>query len=237
MNMIPLFITLIIVIGIAVLGSRMMNKIPAKKRNYSYSKRIRAIFAGYLILLLFCFVLDIVWPHKNMADWKKVSTQEVERENQNLYNAAINGKINEVDHKYLETEWKFNYNEKTLMVNVQNGEYSNIQVIAERKKTNDGKIEATYYRSTTSMNDLDITDLVNPPGMRIADNQVTLLKPERKKIKISQFADVFSVNHFTGQTSFEQRSDFFAGGGFLYLKIPKDLQLVDQANLNIEYVK
>jgi hypothetical protein len=238
MNFLPLLIILVIVVGMFSLVAKIMNnKTLNRKGKYSYSNRVRRIFAGYLAILLICVVLDSVLPAKGMLEWKVVRTGDLEKENANLYDAALKGRIDKVDPKLKVKNWNFDFHDQKLTAVVQNNEVLYNQVVIERKKTNDDKIEAVYYKTRSSMNNMDITQLVNPIALKLAGDQLTLIPPQRSKTKFSEFANVFSINQFTGEKTFSHSSNFVEGQSILYLRIPKDLQLVANDNLNIEFVQ
>jgi hypothetical protein len=236
MNAITLFLPIFIVIGLAALGL-IINRTVNKRRNYSYSKRTRMIFTGYLSLLILCAIVDLVIPGKETLTFKKMHDTDITKEGTDLYTAALSGKINQVNQDFKVTDWKFDYHEQKLTLNYQDGEYPNFQVVIERKSSEDPKLEAAFYRTRASINNLDITNSLHIPGVKLSGNQLILLKPEKTKLKYSEFANVFPVNQFTGKKSFSYSSDFNEGQGLLYLRIPKDIQVETKANLNVDYVK
>jgi hypothetical protein len=235
MNLLLLLITLAIVVGIFV--AKVMNKTVNRKGQYSYTHRVRGIFAGYLAILLICVVLDSVLPAKGKVDWKMVHHRELEKEGTDLYDAALKGRIDKVDPEFLVKKWDFDYHDQKLTTAVQTNEFLSIPVVIERKNTNDDKIEAVFYKTRSSMNNMDITQLANPIGLKLAGDQLTLIPPQKSITKFSEFANVFSVNQFTGEKKFSHSSNFVQGQSILYLRIPKDLQLVANDNLNIEFVQ
>lgn len=237
MVMVPLLITAIIVIALAVLTTKAVNKNVYRKGKYSYSQRVCWIFGGYVAILLICVVLDTVHPVKIINGWKKVDTTELEKESMDLYDTALTGKIANKGSEFLRKKWNFDYNGEQLNIAVIQDEYLNASVVVERKNHNDGKIEAAYYQTRSSVNGVDITELTHPPRLELAGDGLLLRNPKKSKIKFSEFTNVFSVKQFTGEDFFGRDSHYAEGQSILYLRIPKDLELIDKTNINLNYVE
>ncbi|CAH2715801.1 hypothetical protein BACCIP111895_02985 [Neobacillus rhizosphaerae] len=239
MGMIPLLIIVIIVIGILVFSTRTRNKMVHKKGKFSYSQRVYWLLSGYVVILLICLILNAVQPVKIMDGLKKVNTADLERESLNLYDAAVEGSINQEGSKFLRKKWNFNYQGQQLNLAVIQDENIDAMVVVEKKNNNDGKIEAEFYQTRSSYNGMDITELANLPGMELAGDQLTLLNPKRSEIKFSQFGNTFNIKQFTGEPSLfsEHHSEFSGGQRIIYLRIPKDLELNYPENLNLQFVE
>ncbi|WP_312473399.1 hypothetical protein [Neobacillus sp.] len=239
MGMIPLLIIVMIVIGILVISTRARNKMVHKKGKFSYSQRVYWILSGFVSILLICLILNAVLPVKIMDGWKRVNTTDLERENLGLYDAALEGRINQEGSKFLRKKWNFNYQGQQLNLTVTKDEDIDAMVVVEKKNSNDGNIEAEFYQTRSSYNGMEITELANLPGMELAGDQLTLLNPKRSEIKFSQFGNTFSIKQFTGEPSLfsEHHSEFSGGLRILYLRIPKDLELNYPKNLNLQFAE
>ena len=237
MLMVPLLITAIIVISLAILTARAVNKTVFRKGKFSYRQRVCLIFSGYVAVLLICVVLDTVYPVKIVNEWKKVDTKVLEKESIDLYDTALAGKIAKEGSEFLRKKWNFDYNGKQLNIAAIQDEYLNTSVVVERKNHNDGKIEAAYYQTRSSVNGMDITEFAHPPRLELAENGLLLRNPKKSKIKFSEFTNVFSVKQFTEEDFFGHDSHFSEGQSILYLRISKDLELIDKTNINLNYVE
>lgn len=228
-----LLLLIVVCIGMVI---RMINGAVKGKGNRSYVKRVSGIFTGYVAILAICLVLNIVYPGKGAADLKPANDKEFDRISSELYESASSGRIDKVDRSLLQQEWTFEYQEPQLDFQVNELETLNISVFVERKATNDGKIEAGFYRNSFIMNDTEIRDMVEPPRLKQEDEQLIFAKPINNKLKFSQFGSVFPVKQFTGESTFGHGSSFSGGPNILYLKIPKSLKLTHEPDLNIEFV-
>ncbi|MFZ7943373.1 hypothetical protein [Neobacillus sp. 19] len=237
MAMLPLMLTAIIVIALAILTARIMNRHGNRKGKYSYSRRVRFLFSGYMAVLLICVVLDTVHPVNTVEGWKKVDTEELDKESSDLYDAALAGEIAHVDSKFLREKWSFDYNGPQLDVALVEDDYVNISVFVERKKSNDGKIEAVFYQTRSSVNGMEITDYTNPPSLEMAKDELFLRNPKISKFEFAEFTNVFSVKQFTGENFFSHHSEFSGDQSILYMRIPRDLELIDKTGINLNYVE
>jgi hypothetical protein len=235
MNLILLIIPIVVIFVLLV----SVGKSTRKSRNYSYNRRVWKIFIGYFILLLICVVIDAAIPSKGATALKKLDANKLAKETERLHDAALAGKIDQVDAKYKIKTWTFSYNGKRLDTAAKNnGDMDGLQVVVERKNSNDHQIEAAFYRTKVGLDDLDITEMIKPIGLELAGNQLIFV-PEKSEINFTKFDNVFAINQFTGKSIFGHGYSLYEGQSILYLKLPKDLKLVtdDQANVEIEYVK
>jgi hypothetical protein len=235
--MIAPFLIILVIVIVAFL-TIFMKRTFNRRGKYVYSHRVRWIFCGYLAILLICAGMDTVLPVKGRADMKMVHTEDLEKESLALYNDAKAGRIDKVDPSLIAKKWSFDFHERELNLAVANDEFLDIQIFVERKKMNDDKIEAVFYQTRSSMNDMDITKLINPPLIKLGGNGIMLINPNKSKIDFSRFQNIFTVTQFTGGSSFfEHHSDFFEGQRILYLRIPKDLELLNKTDLNLQFVE
>ncbi|GHH99605.1 hypothetical protein [Neobacillus kokaensis] len=232
-----LILVIILVVGYLVkVNTKPATKIINRRMKYAYSNRVRLIFSGYLAILIIAMIVSTVLPVKGMTELKKVSSDELNQEGMGLYDAAKAGDIAKFDSKFLYENWTFNFQGQQLRIKSNEDTFYNITVMVERKKQNDGRIEAGFYMTGSEVNDLDISKFVQPPKLDLVDEHLLLTNSPKNKLRLSQFDNVFTVKQFTGQSTFGTGSHSSEGQSILYLKIPKDLKLNDTSGLNLEYV-
>ncbi|MEH7073090.1 hypothetical protein [Neobacillus drentensis] len=234
LSLLPILIILIIVI----IAAKSMKKTANNQVRSMSVKWVRRIFGAYISLLLIC---TLVVPFINGNGWddlKKAPVKDLEKEGIALVNAAAAGKIDSIDRKFIEKKWDFDFREQKLTVGSKNNEFISTQIFVERKKTNDQKIEAVSYKTRSSVNDLDVTQLTNPIRLKLAANTLTINNPKKAVLEFNTFNHVFSVSQFTGEpTLFAHHSSFSKGQSILYLRIPKDLKLINKPDVNIQFVE
>lgn len=227
----------ILILVVAVVVAKNMKITVNRRGKYVYSTRIRWVLGGYIGVLLICAGLVKVLPTNVIPDMKMVHSQGLEKENTNLYNAVTEGRIDKVDSKYISKKWNYDYHDHQLIVTLKNKKFLSTQVIVERKKMNDDKIEAILFKTRSSINDMDITNLKSSPRLELLGNRLIVSNPKKDKIEFTQFENAFSVNQFTGGELFSHNTSFSEGQSILYLRIPIDLEVIDKSNLNVEFVK
>ncbi len=60
---------------------------------------------------------------------------------------------------------------------------------------------------------------------------------ENLTLEFTQFQQAFPINQFTGKSGFSHSHNFYEGISVLYLKVPKDLKINAQSELNVQYVE
>lgn len=233
-SFVPLFIVIIMVIAITSLLINLTKR--SNKLNFFSGNRIRWMFVGYLSILLICTGLSPLLP-KGDITYQKVDVNQLERDSKELYDAAIQGSIENVDTEYIVTTRNFDYTEKQLNIAVANDDFLSASIFVERKSINDGKIEATHYQTGSGLNDMALSDLMQPLKISIDKDTLRLENPEKLKLEFSQYQQVFPINQFTGKGDFSDSNNFYDGTSILYLKIPKDLELNTTYEIALEYVE
>lgn len=230
--LLPFLIILLIIYAFV----RVMNSGRMKKT--LLGSRLRWMLGGYVAILLICTGVSPLLPDNREVNYKIISDgQDLKKESVGLYDAAIEGNIEKIDKKFINKEWNFGYAEQELTIATENGEFINTAVIVERKATNDGKIEATHYKTRSGVNNIEITDLEKPLRIELNGSALTIMNPEKVKLKFTQFQQAFTVNQFTGEKPFSTATHFYGGTSILYLKIPKDLELVDKSGINYQFIE
>jgi hypothetical protein len=229
--LLPFLIILIIIFAfVRVLNSGRMKKI-------LLGSRLRWMLGGYVTILLICTGVSPLLPDKEVTYKTINNSQELDKESTELYEAAFEGNIDRIDNKFINKKWSLGYEEQELTIATENDELISTAVIVERKTTNDGKIEALHYKTRSGVNNMEITELENPLRIELNGNTLTIMNPEKVKLKFSQFQQAFTVNQFTGEKPFRHATHFYGGTSILYLKIPKDLKLNDQSHINYQFIE
>ncbi|OIK16517.1 hypothetical protein BIV60_04405 [Bacillus sp. MUM 116] len=236
--LIPIILIIFIVMVITFLVVKVMKGSGKRKGKYNFKRRVYWILGSYITVLLISFFIDVANPVTGMmADRKIVKDKDLDQENSELYVAALEGKIAESGNQFVVKKWAFDYQGRNLEIKSENEGFFNARVVVERKKDNDGKIEATYYQTRSSIDHREITEKKRPIRIQLYENTLMLGEQDRVELKFSQFENAFTVNQFTGSGWFKHESSFYESQGILYLKIPKDLKLNTQTEFDLEYVR
>ncbi|SDN26221.1 hypothetical protein [Bacillus sp. OK048] len=230
MAILPLIIILIIIIAIV-----RQSKSSGRKNTF-FGKQIRWVFGGYLAILVICAGLSPLLPTDEKI-YKAIDVKDLDHAGIELYDAALAGNIDKVDSNYIKKTWNLDYQDQQLAITAANEEYIETSIIVERKTVNNGEIEAVYYKSRSSVNGMDISDLEKPLQMKIEKNTMRLENPEKLTLEFTQFQQAFPINQFTGKRGFSDSNSIYEGNSVLYLKVPKDLKINAPSELNVQYVE
>jgi len=233
MGIVVVLILFVIVGGVLWLVTKLLNSNNVHKRGrYAYTRRVRMVFGGYLAILIVSLLLNTLLPVKGLNQLEKVDRKELTSEGIVLYDDALAG---QVDEKFLREKWNFDYKGEKLSIASSTATYQSAPIVVERKEQNDGKIEAGFYMTKSSMNGLDITQYVQLPELDLIRDKLLLSNSPINEIRFSQFTNVFAVRQFTGDRLFSHNSTFEEGQWIFYLKVPKDLKL-ETSGLSLQYV-
>ncbi|WP_042459371.1 hypothetical protein [Neobacillus dielmonensis] len=230
-----LLILAVVIVGLTLIITKGINGSGGKRGTYSYQKRIKRLFVGYLAVLVISTMVSILLPSQGSVEVKRVKDQDIEKDSQRLYGMAKDGKFEEVDAEFIEKKWNFDYTEQRLNLTFQDDNMI-MPVMVKRKANQDGKIEAAYYRSKYSMDGYDITKLLDRPKLKLSGDTLFILKPMTGKLKFSAYTSVFSVKQFKEGSSTGYSSYSIGGANILYLSIPQNLDLISE-NLDVHYVE
>lgn len=157
-----------------------------------------------------------------------------------LLNALSKDKLNQMEGVYIKGKWNFTYNKNKLEIASSDSQNSGVWIFVERKDTNDNKVEAVYYTTKTIIDRIDLTDKINSPKLALEGDRLNIIKAEPYEIKLIKYQKEFTVTQFSLEKDMEsqEKPSNVMGSRIIYLKIPKDIQLIFDSNkVNIQYVK
>ena len=191
------------------------------------------VYFGFLGLLLLAAGTAGVLPVKKMAELQVADQQKMDQERDELLNAVNSGDFGTISDSTIKKTWIIPYAPRKITLTTEKGEFVDTQIVVEQKNRKDGKIEATFYQSHSSMNGKDISIFKQPIQLEINNDKGMLVigNPKKRIIEYSQLANVFTINQFTGVKSFRYSSKFVDGINVLYLRIPQGIEIADPAKL------
>ncbi|WP_462410693.1 hypothetical protein [Neobacillus sp. Marseille-QA0830] len=231
-----LIILALLLAGVVVFVTKVMNGGTVSRGMFSYQKRVKMVFSGYVAVLLICMAVTMLFPPPGATDLKQVKDKDIDRESQQLYQMALAGRIEEVGPEFLGKKWDYDFGGQQLNLSTMDDGTMSMPVMVKRKTGDDGKIEVAYYRARYSMDGYDLTEQIGPPRIQLSGNTLTVLKPAKNKLKFTEFNSVYSVKQFTGESDTGHSSYTIGGTRILYLSIPENLEL-NPNNLDIQYVE
>lgn len=204
-------------------------------KNKRVMKSLLIVYGAVLVLSVFVFE----WLPLEVKDVTYAKTEkQIRKEHIDLIDKIENGQTDEIDPAYIQNTWQFEYNADQLYMH-QVEEIFDYTIVIERKSENDGFIEGAFYASnilsgidiTDEMQDLldvslngDTLSISNLSGDTVYDFTVY-----KKEFVITQFTKDQASNFKIGEAHFEEIK-------YLYLRVPKDLELIKEEGMFIHYV-
>lgn len=152
-----------------------------------------------------------------------------------FYDALHEGRLSEYEGAEIIVQWSFDYQAERLKITAPDYERYSTLIAVERKDVRDGKLEVLSYAPKSP----NLLTVANPPDIRLKDNQLEIIQPERIHLEAVRFYHDFTMAQFTGMGFSTTRTDhFFLDDTLLYLRIPEDLRIdTDQSTEhNIHFI-
>ncbi|MFO1446396.1 hypothetical protein KDN24_24970 [Bacillus sp. Bva_UNVM-123] len=186
-----------------------------------------------ILLLSACFASFFV---NDIVEGRKVSSEtEIHAKKYEFRKALNEGKIETIASENLLKLSSFPYEKSALKISYEGPGYSDLYV--ERKKVDDGTIEAYVFANGLIVGGYDFTDQLQPLNFAVSevDEQLTISSSmERKELKIALMKKEFPINQFYDQTKFFDIN--IHDEPVVYLRIPKDVHVVENEELSLNYV-
>ncbi|MBS4219804.1 hypothetical protein KHA96_15930 [Bacillus sp. FJAT-49711] len=188
------------------------------------------LFTYAALLVLSVFVYEML-PHeiKELPKAKVVNLDTLDSD-------VFNGRIEDIDPSLIREEWKFDYSDKELQIRQVEG-YFDGTIIVDRKPESDGLIELKYI-AASNLDGFDVTDEMSPLNAEIQNNNLNLsFKSRQRGISFTTYKKEFVINQFTGGIDQNLGSaGSFGEARYVFLKIPRDLEIVEDEDLWINYI-
>ncbi|GAE24968.1 hypothetical protein JCM9140_935 [Halalkalibacter wakoensis JCM 9140] len=233
-----MFLGTIIMFGFIVIVITLSLRLSRSKQiSISSSWKTKGFIGGYTGLLVIALVVSMFLPIET-AKQHSISQMDLDQRYQQFYDAANEGRIDEVDSIYVANTWEFEVEDRIIEVISNNNEYVGVSVFAQRKETNDGIVELAYYTTRPMVEGYDLSHLIKPTQVGFENNTIKLSQPEDVHVNFTKFTNEFTISQFTGEPSLmdPDYSTVQIGPSLLFIKIPKDTELVDLSDIYINFV-
>ncbi|TLS35988.1 hypothetical protein [Pseudalkalibacillus caeni] len=194
---------------------------------YHIKKPLKWIFGGYAIILIGSVLIYFMLPEDTFTHAKTYSDEEIMQEEKNqeeLYRLALNGKIDQVDDKYITQQWEFELKDDRLVLTAPEPQHSAVTVLAERAGT-DKKIKIDYYGMKRIVGNVDVSSKVKAPELEFGENTIHIRKREKVNVKVANFSKEFTVKQFSDGKKSESRMSAMMDQDFLYMQIPVGVEV------------
>lgn len=211
-------------------GNGLAKKKMTKRRVLS-RKTVRGLMIGYGVILVVATVVYYLLPNTQVSSPSPFSNQtptdmfsmssltQLEHSNEVIKNGQ---KV----YKYIGSTLKLTDNEQEA-----------IPVLIERKATNDHTIDVYHFTQRTIVNQVDITQQLPSPKINLHGVVLQVSQPKKVNLKFATFDPEFTITQFFGGSIFHRNGiNYQMGQKLLYLRIPKNLQIIKDKNIMIKYV-
>lgn len=232
MMVIGAFAPLLIIFLVIMLSFVFVKRSKRLNRVFLRGSKGKWILGMYVLTLLSSVVLLLILQSLNVVEFTKPADikKAMEAESE-LMDAAFNLELNEISDEYIRKVWDFDYDEEEIVVSLRDADFNPIMIMAERKDTNDGKIEVVHYATQTVVEDIDVSDRLKGPHVELEDNTLKVSLPANE-IKLVKTTKDFTISQFTGaKPIFDGGANIVTGSKLLFLKIPKDLEVIGNVQI------
>ncbi|PTY78023.1 hypothetical protein B5V89_11140 [Heyndrickxia sporothermodurans] len=238
---IPIIFIFLIIWGIFyIIQSKNKNQLTQKhkkQRFYLSNKRIFWMVISYMLILILAAGIYAFIPQKHTPAKVYIDDAEYDKISNHLYDAINTGNIEQIDPSFISSKWEKKYTGKQLKIVAPEPDDITPTIIVERKTTDDKLIEGIFYKTKSYVDSIDVTEKVPSDQLKWSNNTLTLIPPKPVKLNFALFHKDMTLKQFTEEPSLRD-DDFNSSFGFqiLYLRIPKDLKIIESEEIGIQYV-
>lgn len=217
-----IFPLLLIILGITRVSVR---RIPFFKEK----KMILILFGVYSSILVISSIVFEFLPESEArsGDVIRVSPEE----QLNIEQAIFDGRLDEIDEDIIQTTFKEEFSDKSLNISLEHNLDYFFPIIVEN--TDAPFIEALYLQKVV-FDGIDFTKDIQPVTFSLKDNTLHLKISEYTEIKTIHYKNNMIYNQFKNEEKQEDdTSDWDIR--FIYLKIPNDVTIENEQDINIIY--
>ena len=203
-----------------------------------HMKNMNIIFVVYISILVVSTMIYFIIPKP------EVQTEELQYEGQfdeqfeKTYADIESGKIDQLEDNVID-EQSFEYNGKELILEVPPGMEEWYVVFVEIKDEHDGIVNFTQLHTGAYVNDIDVSEYLNPAEYDFKDGQLIFNDSEPIYIKKTSFNKEYPITQFSGNDDnpFGYSSSSSIGSIVMYLQVPKGVVVKNETGFDLQYVE
>ena len=225
-------VILIIILIIGIIAFEKLSKMSIVNKSSNITLTI------YVAVLLVCLIAYFIlpkpeWEAANVTNYKQHYAQM-----NDVKSALHKGDVDQVKNNLI-NEQSFNYEGEVLYLEQVEGDNNWFSILIERKSENDGVIEVKQYNTGTTLNNIDVTDMVKPFRLNVEGDVLSVMDAELTPINFTFYKKEFPISQFTEEkeSNPEYGSNSYMGADLLYLRIPNGVLIKNETNLEVSYVE
>lgn len=233
--MINVYILLLVLIVGAFFATK---KLTGRSRRSGVSKRMKWTIGVYLTVLLLSVPIALLLSGDNTSIINSNLTEaEIYEYEASLMGELSEGNVEEMAQENRTEDWIFDYSNEVLDLYMNEDENLNISVYVEEVESQTDEIEATYFFPYLSVNDMNLSNELNPIELELREDTLWFFGPRTVNLDYSIFETQFTSSQFNGESWMVRGSDITHGKHILYLKVPDSVELDASFNIEIRQVQ
>ncbi|MGG3572175.1 hypothetical protein ABES25_03115 [Bacillus gobiensis] len=195
------------------------------------TKRTYCFFTSYVAVLIVSVILFYALPAKENAVGGRVQSETANKGIDKVYNAAQEGRIEEINSKYKKQQWEFPYKESRLHLD------GNVDptIVVERKQSSDGTIDAIFFATDFVVGGFDMSNRTPAINLELEGDTLMIDNTGPLQINLGMYSKEFPIRQFTGE-QFIEEDPIVSPMQIIYLRVPKDLEITGASDMDITYV-
>ncbi len=187
------------------------------------------IYVGVLLLLVIAAPFMI---NQSIVNQERYSREEILRE-YGEFNAALNnGEIEQLKEKNLLKLSSYPYDQP--MLEILTTGIGAAEIYVERKKIDDGTIEAYAFQSGMYINGINFSEKMVPPHFNLYLDKFEVNIPH-ENINIAINKNEFTITQFLGGGVMSESLD--SGKFVIYLQIPQSLKVFTNTGMELHFIE
>lgn len=195
--------------------------------NQRHNKLVILMYVGIL------FVAAVVYEFIPVNGEETITQQdfeELEIENELFEKAFRATEESEINSKFLVEEWTQELKGNKLEIISKGSSFPTDILTIERTDSKDQLVEIKRYQSNIIMQGINLKGRVPLSTIVWEGDQLVLVEPVKQEIKFYKFSDqlaILSMNDILFSNEFRR----LRGDTYLYLKVPKHIEVIDKSGL------
>ncbi|MGN1386103.1 MAG: hypothetical protein ACI4XS_05835 [Bacillus sp. (in: firmicutes)] len=224
-------ITLIFLLIILIVIFRISNKVVN-------IKNMNIAFVVYISILVVSTMIYFIIPKPEVQTEAVQNEGQFDEQFEKVYTDIESGRIDQLNDNII-AEQSFDYNGNELILKVSPGMEAWYVVFVEIKDDHDGIVNFTQLHTGAYVNDIDVSEYLNPAEYDFKDGQLIFNDSEPVYIKKTSFNKEFPITQFSGNDDkpFGYSSSSSIGSIVMYIQVPKDVVVKNETGFDLQYVE
>ncbi|MEI4770141.1 hypothetical protein WAX74_10880 [Psychrobacillus sp. FJAT-51614] len=192
----------------------------------------KGIILSYISVLFLAVVVYEFLPDNSEEVITLNELEKLENENQVFDEAFRKNEVSKLKNDFLVEEWTHEVEGDTLHVVTSNSDYLTAKVYVEWTDSKEQQVEGKVYRTNIFIYGMNMKDRIPFSKVKWEENQLIIEEPTKQEFKYYRFSNnlaLFTINDILPSIE----SGRVQGETYVYLKVPKHINVVDEMGLQL----